>query len=133
MLETICTPYGKAAFPTVVKCNSCGKVIDSCGFIIKGELADAHYCDECACELRIAAPEFRICDVCGDLMVEGYCSEDGGLHLCENCFKPWMDKNCPDGWRANEHEEAPIWGGGFYDELIDGEWRDTGIFWTEWY
>ena len=44
----------------------------------KGELADAHYCDECACELRIAAPEFRICDVCGDLMVEGYCSEDGG-------------------------------------------------------
>ena len=113
----------------VIKCDICGTAIKCCGFIT-GE--NRHACDECASEHRIAAPEFRICDGCGDLMVEGYCSEDGRIHLCDGCFKPWMDENCPDGWRVNEHPDAPLWDGGFYDELVGGEWQDTGIYHTEW-
>jgi len=51
------------------------------------------------------------------------------VYVCEPCFKEWMDENCPDGWREVDDDGA----GGYYEELIDGEWLGTGIFYTEWY
>lgn len=76
--------------------------------------------------------ETRTCDACGCEMTEGYANEDGRHHMCERCFYPWMDEHCPEGWRANGHDDDPLWDGGYYDELIGGEWVDTGIFWTSW-
>lgn len=76
--------------------------------------------------------ETRTCDACGASMVEGFMNEDGAVHLCDDCFGPWMDENCPDGWRVNEHADDRLWDGGYYDERIGGEWVDTGIFWTSW-
>ena len=76
--------------------------------------------------------ETRICDRCGRTMTEGFVVGEGAIELCDECFEPWMDEACPDGWRENEHADDPCWDGGFYDEKINGEWEDTGIYWTEW-
>ena len=124
-----------------VRCDECGAEIECCGWMRRyrytDELADFHgwvetddhYCDEhekCAGEGRC---EFRICDVCGDVMVEGYVVYDGATHLCEDCFKPWMDENCPEGWRQVDDDGCD----GYYEERIGGEWAGTGIFYTTWY
>lgn len=141
MIETICTPYGKAAFPTVVKCDGCGAVIDSGwmhsysaklhGNDVLFTDEDRHWCDECAEKLD-GKCEFRVCERCGHVMTQGFVIGDACTTVCEDCFEPWMDENC-DAWRANEHEDDRLWDGGYYDELIDGEWVDTGAYWTEWY
>jgi len=115
-----------------VRCDSCAIEIEHCGWIAHLDGEEVHVCDECS-PMFDCRHEFRICDVCGDLMVEGYVTEDGSVHLCDGCFKPWMDEYCPGGWRANGHDDLPLWNGGYYDELVDGEWTDTGIYWTEWY
>lgn len=142
MIETICTPYGKAAFPTVVKCDGCGEVIYS-GWMhsysakLNGNdvlLMDEgrHWCDECAEKLGDCRSEFRICERCGKTMVDGYVIGDACTHVCEDCFEPWMDENCPEGWRENPSGEEGEHGG-YYDELVGGEWVDTGAYWTQWY
>ena len=115
-----------------VRCDSCGIEIESCGWLAYIDGDEFHVCDGCAPMFRVEH-EFRICDVCGAVMADGFLVEDGSLHICEGCFKPWMDENCPDGWRVNEHGDDLLWDGGYYDELIGGEWCDTGIFWTQWY
>ena len=136
MIETI---DGK----TVVKCDGCGEVIESYGFhpqerIFSGECfvgiatdTGHHYCDVCVGEHTTLACEFRICDRCGAVMTQGFASEDDD-HVCEECFEPWMDEVCPDGWRPNDHGDDRHWDGGYYDERIDGAWADTGIYWTQW-
>ena len=108
------------------RCTSCGDVLDSIAY----EDANGIYCWQC--EPDTPCREVRICDECGQVMHEGFCGSDGAVHLCEECFEPWMDASCPDGWRVNEHEDDRLWDGGYYDELIDGEWLDTGIYWTQW-
>ena len=141
MVETICTPYGKAAFPTVVKCDGCGEVIDGCGWFRFEPLAESgpgsagyryddneHYCDECADKLEHRG-EFRICDRCGSVMTEGFCDEEAD-HICEECFEDWMHESFPAGWRAVEDDGC----GGYYEwyEPREQEWCGTGIYWTEW-
>ena len=138
MLETICTPYGKAAFPAVVKCDGCGEVIESGwmptetgrseGGLWFSIVEHEHYCDACAEQLDDLC-EFRICDRCGAVMTEGYVLGESCDHACEECFGPWMDENCPGGWREVEDDGCD----GYFEELIDGEWHGTGIYWTQWY
>jgi len=116
----------------IVKCDGCGEIIDACGWLGYG--IDEHYCDDCYANGKAEgrADEFRICDRCGRVMTEGFCNESID-HICESCFESWMNEICPNGWRANDHEDVRLWDGGYYDEFIDGEWVDTGIYWTEWY
>lgn len=138
MLETICTPYGKAAFPTVVKCDGCGEVIEDCGWMTS-EMAccdgggvmhrERHYCDGCEPKGEPNRWEFRICDRCGSVMTDGFCDEEAD-HICEECFEDWMHESFPAGWRAVEDDGC----GGYYEwyEPREQEWCGTGIYWTEW-
>lgn len=74
--------------------------------------------------------EIRFCEICGKPYDAGYTVDDGSWYCCEECFKPTMDKDYGKGnWRGTD-EEGDC--GGFYECLIDGEWEDTGIYWTEW-
>lgn len=109
-----------------VKCDGCGAVIEHSGTMAS---ETEHFCDECSTP---ANQEFRICERCGCVMVEGFVIGDACTTLCEDCFEPWMDENCPEGWRENPSGEEGEYGG-YYDEMIDGEWVDTGAYWTEWY
>lgn len=68
-----------------------------------------------------------ICDRCGAVMVQGYC-DDNCDHICEECFEPWMDEVCPGGWRETNDDGC----GGYYEEMVGGEWHGTGIYWTQW-
>ncbi len=78
-----------------------------------------------------------ICDRCGKPMQSGFTTEGGlfihGDHFCEDCFESAMDEMYgKGGWRVSESEECGE-NGGYYDELVDGQWIDTGFYYTEWY
>jgi len=122
-------------------CNICGTDLED-GWTTDLETMAFSICDSCFADYFfrvLIAPsqgcvphvhEFRTCDACGAAMDEGY-TGDGAIHVCVECFPNWMNENC-DAWRMNEHAEFPLWEGGYYDELIDGEWVDTGLFYTQW-
>lgn len=130
MIETICTPYGKAAFPTVVKCDGCGKVIYDG---LCDPKCEHHWCDE-ECNPESKTWEFRTCNYCGKPMTEGFMVEGGGWYCCDDCFEPMMNRDYPNGYRANTHDDDPCWCDGMWDyKDDDGKWYDTGIFYTEWY
>ena len=118
----------------VVKCDDCHMEIECCGFIVRSakELGDLHFCDECACELRISAPEFRICDVCGCVMTEGFCDEFGD-HVCEGCWDGFTAKHFPDGFEAVPEDEQEEYDDYYraYDKER-GEWYVTSWYYTEW-
>ena len=73
----------------------------------------------------------RFCEVCGIPYDMGFIAGDGDWYCCQSCFKDAMDKDYnKDGWRASEYEGEY---GGFYEFLNEnGEWEDTGIYYTEW-
>ena len=123
MIETICTPYGEAAFPTAVKCDGCGKRIEFWGTVADGN----HYCAECSTP---ANQEFRICNVCGLPMFDGFTDLDG-FYCHDGCFEQAMDAEFPAGWRQVEDDGCD----GYYEwyDPREQEWCGTGIFWTEWY
>lgn len=75
--------------------------------------------------------EIRFCEVCGKPFDAGFIAGDGDWYCCEECFEPTMDKDYGKGkWRGTDEEGEY---GGFYEYLNDdGEWEDTGIYWTEW-
>ena len=75
--------------------------------------------------------EVRFCDECGKPFGEGFMMEDGCWYICDDCFETAMNKEYGEGkWRGTDEEGAY---GGFYEHLNDSdEWKDTGIFWTEW-
>ena len=134
MFETICTPYGKAAFPTVVKCDGCGKRITDAGWL-RHEV-DEHYCEDCYADGKAdgRADEFRICIHCGKPMIDGM-TDGEEFYAHEECFEAAMDakygKYC---WQLNLDPDGGE-NGGYYD-AYDGdanEWYDTGIYYTEWY
>ena len=69
----------------------------------------------------------RFCDVCGAPYDMGFMAGDGEWYCCQSCFQSEFEKG---GWR--ETEEEGEWGG-YYEYLnSDGEWEDTGVFYTEW-
>lgn len=70
----------------------------------------------------------RTCAHCGEPMIDGMTNLET-VYVHERCFEEWMDENCPEGWRQVEDDGF----GGYYEELIDGKWTGTGIFYTEWY
>ena len=105
-----------------VRCDSCGIEISHCGTMAS---EDEHFCDECSTP---ADQEFRICMGCGEPMVDGMTNLET-VYVCEECFKPWMDENCPEGWREVDDDGYD----GYYEERINGEWVGTGIFYTTWY
>ena len=75
--------------------------------------------------------EIRFCDECGKPMDYGYTMDDGSWYCCEECFEPAMNKDYGQGnWKSTENTGE--WGG-YYAVLKDGEWEDTGIYYTEWY
>lgn len=75
--------------------------------------------------------EVRFCEECGKPYDMGFMAGDGDWYCCEDCFEESMDKCYGEGkWRGTDEEGC---NGGFYESLQDnGEWEDTGIFWTEW-
>lgn len=69
----------------------------------------------------------RFCDVCGIPYDMGFMAGDGEWYCCQSCFQSEFEKG---NWR--ETEEEGEWGG-YYEYLnSDGEWKDTGVFYTEW-
>lgn len=73
----------------------------------------------------------RFCEVCGIPYDMGFIAGDGDWYCCQSCFQDAMDKDYgKDGWRESEDEGEY---GGFYEFLKkNGEWEDTGIYYTEW-
>lgn len=73
----------------------------------------------------------RHCNCCNAPLSNGFMVEGGWWYCCEDCFNSVMDKDYGQGkWRATEKEGEC---GGFYEYLDDDrEWKDTGIFWTQW-
>lgn len=73
----------------------------------------------------------RFCEVCGIPYDMGFIAGDGDWYCCQSCFKPALDKDYgEDGWRESEDEGEY---GGYYEyQNTDGEWIDTGIYYTEW-
>ena len=76
--------------------------------------------------------EIRFCEICGSPMDQGYTTDCGGWYCCEDCFEGAMDTDYGKGnWRGTDEEGI---GGGFYEAMDeDGEWEDTGVYWTQWY
>ena len=120
MLETYVDPYGKAAFPTRIKCDACGAVITS------GTMTDEshHYCQE---HSTSANQEFRVCQVCGKPMVRGM-TDLFDFYAHEECFETAM-RETYGTWRECDDDGL----GGYYEHQYDGKWWPTGIFYTEWY
>lgn len=75
--------------------------------------------------------EIRFCEECGKPYDCGFMAGDGDWYCCEDCFEDAMNRDYGKGkWRGTDEEG---YYGGFYESLQDdGEWEDTGIFWTEW-
>ena len=75
--------------------------------------------------------EVRFCEECGKPYDCGFMAGDGDWYCCEDCFEDAMNKAYGKGkWRGTEEEG---YYGGFYEYLQDdGEWEDTGVFYTEW-
>ena len=75
--------------------------------------------------------EIRFCEECGKPYDRGYMAGDGYWYCCEDCFDDSMNKSYGKGkWRGTDEEG---YYGGYYEALQDdGEWEDTGIFYTEW-
>ena len=73
----------------------------------------------------------RFCEICGIPYDMGFVGGDGEWYCCQSCFDSAMDKDYgEEGWRESDDEGEY---GGFYEYLnSDGEWEDTGIFYTEW-
>lgn len=74
----------------------------------------------------------RFCDTCGIPYDMGFMVEGGWWYCCQSCFNDELlnDTYGKDKWRETEDEGE---NGGFYEFLNDdGEWEDTGIFYTEW-
>jgi hypothetical protein len=131
MIETICDPYGKAAFPMVVKCDGCGETIEYGGWSWRD--CGKHYCDACHDELGLRGlDEFRICDRCHKVMWQGFCNE-GGEHICEDCWDAFKAEEYPDGFRLtpdDEYEDDDDYYQAYDKER--GEWYTVGWFWTQW-
>ena len=76
--------------------------------------------------------EIRFCEECGSPYNMGYTTDGGFWYCCEDCFERVMDKDYGKGkWRASE--EVGEWEGWYEALNEDGEWEDTGIYYTEWY
>jgi hypothetical protein len=75
--------------------------------------------------------EVRFCEECGKPYDAGYIAGDGDWYCCEDCFEGVMNRDYGEGkWRGTDEEG---YYGGYYEHLEDdGEWEDTGIYWTEW-
>jgi len=73
----------------------------------------------------------RFCEACGIPYDMGFIAGDGEWYCCQNCFESVMDKDYgKDGWRDTDEEGEY---GGYYEyRNADGEWIDTGIYYTEW-
>ena len=72
---------------------------------------------------------YRVCDRCHKLIKDGFCDMDGGLHICNDCFRTYMNKTYgKDLWRETEDDGCE----GYYEYYDADEWHGTGIFWTEW-
>jgi hypothetical protein len=76
--------------------------------------------------------EIRFCETCGKPFDAGYMVEGGWWYCCEDCFDDTMNRDYGEGkWRGTDDEGEY---GGYYEYLNDdGEWEDTGIFYTDWY
>ena len=129
-----------------VNCKSCGMEIedgwerwvntsregDDVAICETGE----YFCEDCwgLAERPCYLGKFRTCGRCGQPMNNGFMVEDGSWYCCEDCFESCMDEDYPDGWRENAHDDSPLWGDGYYDFVgNDGQWHDTGVFYTEWF
>lgn len=73
--------------------------------------------------------EIRFCNCCGCPMCECFmdCCD---FYCCSDCFEEYMDEVYgANRWTSTEDEGES---GGFYEYVdADGDWLDSGIFWTE--
>ena len=79
----------------------------------------------------IFGANIRFCEICGIPYDMGFVGGDGEWYCCQSCFQSAMDHDYgEDCWRGSEDEGEY---GGFYEFLNrNGEWEDTGIYYTEW-
>ena len=76
--------------------------------------------------------EIRFCEECGRPFNAGYMAGNGDWYCCEDCFEKEMDDTYgKDKWRPSDEEGE--WEGWYEYLNSNGEWEDTGIFYTEWY
>jgi hypothetical protein len=75
--------------------------------------------------------EERYCETCGENMTSGYTAGNGEWYCCADCFERTMNADYGVGkWRTAICQGEY---GGYYEYLNkDGEWEDTGIYYTEW-
>lgn len=89
--------------------------------------------DEDENELIYRLETVQICQRCGRPMMRGFADDYGEDYFCEDCFEKGMDELYGVGkWKPNDTENGGECGG-FYDCLDnDGNWVDTGMYYTEW-
>ena len=74
---------------------------------------------------------FQTCDECGDTMVSGY-THDDGWRCCEPCMARLIDEGIMRASVDNLDDRGANVEDGYYDELIDGKWYPSAIYWTDW-
>lgn len=76
--------------------------------------------------------EVVFCRTCGKPFNMGYTVDSGWWLCCEDCFEETMNNDYgKEKWRGTNKEGES---GGYYEYLDeDGNWEDTGIFYTEWF
>ena len=124
---------------SVVKCDRCGIEIEYCGWMPMCKtpngwfvVDDEHYCDECFSRFQFHAHEFRVCDVCGQVMTFGFCNEEDD-HVCEECWNELVAREYPDGFRETPEDEMEE-DDDYYQayDANSGEWYVTSWYWTQW-
>ena len=107
-------------------CASCGCEVDTFGYVGDELNEDAIYCDGCATP---AMQECRICQVCGEPMIEGM-TDLGTFYAHEDCFEKAMCDTFGQ-WRQVEDDGYD----GYYEwyDAREQVWQGTGIFYTTWY
>ena len=83
-------------------------------------------------ERLFGASPVRFCEVCAEPMDYGF-TDGGGFCACERCFEDAMDEAWPVDWRATDAGRQDDEGGCYEALTEDGEWVDTGVYYTEWF
>ena len=109
-------------------CTGCGEEL----YDVAYEDGNGVYCWQC--EPDTPCDERRVCDRCGQVIDEGFYSEDVCEHVCEECWPAYTAERYPFGFRLtpdDEYEDEDD-----YYQAYDNEshsWQALGWYWTQWY
>jgi len=72
----------------------------------------------------------RFCQECGRPMVEGLTDDCGDVYCCYGCMDNFLEREYPLGHRKSM--EIGENGGWIEYKTESGEWKDTGLYETDW-